>query len=239
MTSNNFVTPAASKSITLARFDWNDALRASTENFYGPVAPTSENYQLDNNPTAVQDGVLYRSTLTNSIFIVDSINQKGNPVHGGNFTRVGIGFRLESTLAATDFSTYEIGEMFATVGISVANTRVYLKASNANQIVDVGIPATDTVATDMLQAASVTKAKLATAAVIKIVNSAVSSGSNVFALGAGATPLVTSKLMVLADGIYQGNSHWVYNSGNNTVQFKDASVPSGINVYTEALVAGS
>ena len=147
-------------------------------------------------------------------------------MHGDNFTRQGIGFRVEETLALADFTSYEIGEMFATVGVSAANTRIYMKSDNSSGIVDLGIPFDG----------SVTAAKLAADTNTEVfVNSEVSSGSNVFALATGADPKNKPLIILFADGVYQDNTQWIFTTANNTIQFRDATVASGIRVDTRVI----
>ncbi len=96
--------------------------------------------------------MLFRSATTNALYISDSVHKKGGPI-GGNFTRVGIGNRVENGIAALTANitagSYEIGELTATVsaagGLS-SNARLYLIAANNDtmaDVVDVGIPPTN------------------------------------------------------------------------------------------------
>ena len=75
---------------------------------------------------------------------------KSSPV-GGNFTRVGIGNRVENGIVALagNIASYEIGELVATPsssGALSANARLYLISANNGtmaDVVDVGIPPTN------------------------------------------------------------------------------------------------
>ena len=94
--------------------------------------------------------MLYRSATTNALYISDSVHVKSSPV-GGNFTRIGIGNRVENGIAAlsANAETYEIGELVATVsenGTLASNARLYLCVSNStvsgssSGFLDVGAP---------------------------------------------------------------------------------------------------
>jgi hypothetical protein len=94
--------------------------------------------------------MLYRSATTNALYISDSVHVKSSPV-GGNFTRVGIGNRVENGIVAlaANATSYEIGELVATVsqnGTLAANARLYLCVSNSTVagsstgFLDVGAP---------------------------------------------------------------------------------------------------
>jgi hypothetical protein len=83
---------------------------------------------------------------------------KNSPV-GGNFTRVGLGNRVENGIVAlgANAASYEIGELVATVsenGLLAANSRLYLVTSNTlttgstANFLDVGIPPGYTVDVD-------------------------------------------------------------------------------------------
>jgi microcystin-dependent protein len=94
--------------------------------------------------------MLYRSATTNALYISDSVHAKSSPV-GGNFTRVGIGNRVENGITAltANIASYEIGELVATPSASgslSANARLYLISANNGtmaDVVDVGIPPTN------------------------------------------------------------------------------------------------
>lgn len=235
MTSNTFSTPSSAKTLALARLDWNNSLRAIAENFYGSTLPTAPNYTLEGTETTIPNGVLYRSSTTGALYISDSTYQKGNPLLGGNWTRNGIGFRLEGAVASVNMNTYEIGEAFLTVGVSLANTRMYVKASNTNDIIDIGLPLTSSITTAMIKDGAITGSKIATTANAKFwSNVATSSGSNLFYLSTAAgTPATPTKITVWADGVFQSNTYWVQEGA--AVRFKDASLPSGIEIFTQVL----
>jgi len=148
MASNTFALPSSSKSIGLARQDWNDSLQAVLQSFYGSTAPGPSNIEIEGvqqNP--IPNGLIFRSANTGVLYIVDSVNNKGNPVHGSSLTVNGIGSKIVSSLASVDITKLEVGELFKTVG---ANSRMYMKSSNAGAIVDIGLPASNSVIASML-----------------------------------------------------------------------------------------
>jgi len=122
--------------------------------------------------------MLFRSETTNALYISDSVHVKSSPV-GGNFTRVGIGNRVENGITAltANVASYEIGELVATVSASGAisgNARLYLNVANNGTMadfIDVGIPPTNgsvtntmiqlsTITADRIKDANVTLAKI-------------------------------------------------------------------------------
>jgi hypothetical protein len=139
--SNSFAVPAASRSFTLSLVDYNSSLTALFSNFYGPAVPTLNNITIQGVSTSPYEGMLYRSSITNSFYVYDPTNVKGGGI-GGGFTRNGIGSRnFESITALTaNLSLIEQSELLTTVGDSTANYRVYMKTNNSNGFVDIGIP---------------------------------------------------------------------------------------------------
>lgn len=138
--SNTYTEPTAGTSLNTARSYYNDSMRSLLTNFMSAARPTSVNLTADGAPLGEVDGMLYRSTVTNALYISDSVNKKSSPV-GGNFTRVGIGHRVEASNAILDTNkaTYEIGELVATLD----DSRLYIRSSNTNALssfVDVGAP---------------------------------------------------------------------------------------------------
>ena len=161
--SNTYVEPTAATAISTARTQFNNALRSLLTNFAGASAPSlaSKNITRSGTTQSPENGILYRHSNANvtAFYVTDSVNIKTQPV-GSNFTRVGIGHRLENGIASmmANVTHYEIGELAATVsqagGLS-ANARLYLNMSNnANQtdFIDVGIPPTNgSVSNTMIQ----------------------------------------------------------------------------------------
>lgn len=148
--SNTFIEPTAGTSLNAARSQFNNALRSLLTNFKSPAIPATENITASGAGIGEQDGMLYRSATTNALYISDSVHVKSSPV-GGNFTRVGIGNRVENGIVslAANVATYEIGELTATVSAAgglASNGRLYLITANNGtmaDVVDVGIPPTN------------------------------------------------------------------------------------------------
>ena len=94
--------------------------------------------------------VCYLEVKKQMPYISDSVHVKSSPV-GGNFTRVGIGNRVENGIVALagNIASYEIGELVATPsssGALSANARLYLISDNSGTmagVVDIGIPPTN------------------------------------------------------------------------------------------------
>ena len=147
--SNTYIEPTSGTTLNLARQQFNDSMRAVLTNFKGPNIPT--NLKADDVLfTDQQDGMLYRSSTTNALYILDSANKQANNI-GGNFTRFGIGPRVETTY--TNFSAranltnfYETGETVVTLDTG----RLYVKTGtigNISSFADVGNPVGYTVGT--------------------------------------------------------------------------------------------
>lgn len=148
--SNTYIEPTAGTSLNTARSQQNNSFRSLLTNFKSPAPPGSVNLTASGSAIGEQDGMLYRSATTNALYISDSVHVKSSPV-GGNFTRVGIGNRVENgiTALAANAESYEIGELVATVsenGTLASNARLYLCTTNstvagsAAGFLDVGIP---------------------------------------------------------------------------------------------------
>jgi hypothetical protein len=155
--SNTYIEPTAGTSLNNARIQQNNLFRSLLTNFKSPSTPVGVNLVAAGAAIGEQDGMLYRSATTNALYISDTAHKKSSPV-GGNFTRVGIGNRVENGIVAlgANATSYEIGELVATVsenGGLAANSRLYLCVSNtatANstaRFLDVGIPLGYTVGT--------------------------------------------------------------------------------------------
>ena len=153
--SNTYIEVTAGTALSTARTYQNSNFRALLTNFYSEVAPNSINLTVGGNPFSVPNGTLYRSSTTSALYVSDSINVKSSPV-GGNFTRVGIGNRVENGIVAlaANVSTYEIGELVATVSASgglASNARLYLCSANTgtmSDMIDVGTMPGLSVSTD-------------------------------------------------------------------------------------------
>ena len=144
--------------------------------------------------------MLFRSETTNALYISDSVHVKSSPV-GGNFTRVGIGNRVENGIVALtgNVASYEIGELVATVSASGAlsgNARLYLNVANNGTMadfIDVGIPPTNGSVTNTmissLQLSQQIELKMATCYLLK---ADFTTGTGDGGVGAAATLKISS-----------------------------------------------
>lgn len=148
--SNTYIEPVAGSTLNIARIDVNRSLRSILTNFKSTSRPVAVNLVAGGGNIGEQDGMLFRSETTNALYISDANQVKSSPV-GGNFTRVGIGNRVENGIVAlaANATSYEIGELVATVsqdGGLAANSRLYLCVSNTLTVgstsgfLDVGAP---------------------------------------------------------------------------------------------------
>ena len=148
--SNTYIEPTAGTSLNTARLQQNDTFRSLLTNFKSTSRPVGVNIVSSGASLGEQDGMLYRSATTNALYISDTVHKKTSPV-GGNFTRIGIGNRVENGIVAlgANATSYEIGELVATVsenGTLASNTRLYLCVSNTAvagstaRFLDVGAP---------------------------------------------------------------------------------------------------
>jgi microcystin-dependent protein len=159
--SNTYVEPTAGTSLNNSRSNFNTSLRSLLTNFKSTAVPGPSNISIAGVNEGEQDGMLYRSATTNALYISDSVHVKSSPV-GGNFTRIGIGNRVENGITAltANVATYEIGELVATVSASGAlssNARLYLNVANNGTMadfIDVGIPPTNGSVTNTMIALS-------------------------------------------------------------------------------------
>jgi hypothetical protein len=153
--SNTFVLPSQGSSIAVSRTQFNSSLRALLQNFYGAGSPGTDNLVDSGSAITATDynGMLYRNSTTGMLYISDSSitvseGRTNHPV-GGNFTRYGIAWRQQASLAAAaaNISTFDVGEAFAVVGsgVSASNNRLYLRVATSgtfdNDFVDLGKPA--------------------------------------------------------------------------------------------------
>ena len=148
--SNTYIEPTAGTSLNSARGQQNNSFRSLLTNFKSKGPPVSVNLTAAGSALGEVDGMLFRSEATNALYSSDSVHVKSSPV-GGNFTRVGIGNRVENGIVAlgANAKSYEIGELVATVsenGTLASNARLYLCTTNATTagstagFLDVGAP---------------------------------------------------------------------------------------------------
>lgn len=146
--SNTYIEPVSGAALNIARGQVNNSMRSILTNFKSVATPVGVNLVASGANLGEQDGMLYRSATTNALYISDTVHVKSSPV-GGNFTRVGIGNRVENGIEAlaANAESYEIGELVATVsedGVLASNARLYLCVSNtltagsAGGFIDVG-----------------------------------------------------------------------------------------------------
>lgn len=138
--SNTYIEPTAGTSLNIARLQQNDNFRSLLSNFYSAAIPTSTNIITNGSNLTPPDGMLFRHATTGALYVTDSTNKRSSPL-GGNFTRIGIGNRVEQNITAltANKTTYEIGELVGTIDTG----RLYFRTSNAdsiNSFIDVGAP---------------------------------------------------------------------------------------------------
>lgn len=222
--SNTYIEPTAGTSLNAARLQVNNSFRSVLTNFKSTSAPAAVNLTAAGDPIGEQDGMLYRSETTNALYISDSVHVKSSPV-GGNFTRVGIGNRVENgiTALAANIASYEIGELVATPSASPSlsgNARLYLITSNSgtmSSVLDVGTPPNNSISNVQLKEFSVTGDKLNVAFLDKDGNSGkdahlkvgANSGAYNSAIAIGSADTSSNISLVklkssLAVGIYAG-----------------------------------
>ena len=162
--SNTYIEPTAGTALNSARTQFNNSMRSLLTNFRSSSAPATVNITTSGEPTTVPDGTImqFANANVNALFISDSAIKKSSHI-GGNFTRVGIGHRIENGIEAmmANIQHYDIGELSATVsenGTLAANSRVYLKIANANvdaSFIDIGKPPPLSIVSDMIAVAGV------------------------------------------------------------------------------------
>tara|TARA_Y100001937_G_scaffold108410_1_gene152073 strand:- start:2932 stop:4131 length:1200 start_codon:yes stop_codon:yes gene_type:complete len=168
--SNTFIEPTSGTSLNTARSQFNNAIRSLLTNFRSSSPPATTNITSAGDNIGEQDGMLFRMANSNvsALFISDSVHKKTSKI-GGNFTRVGIGNRVENGIASmmANVAHYEIGELTATVTADsglAGNARLYLVKSNAGtsaDFIDVGIPPTNgSVVNTMIAVGGVTADRL-------------------------------------------------------------------------------
>ena len=113
--SNSYIEPTSGTTLNISRLQFNNSLRSLLTNFKSTATPAAPNLTAIGAAIGEQDGMLYRSEKTNALYISDSVHAKSSPV-GGNFTRVGVGNRVENGIVALagNVASYEIGELVAT-----------------------------------------------------------------------------------------------------------------------------
>jgi len=168
--SNTFIEPTSGTSLNTARSQFNNAIRSLLTNFKSSSPPATTNISALGDTIGEQDGMLFRMANSNvsALYISDSVQKKSSEI-GGNFTRAGIGNRIENGIVAmmANVTHYEIGELTATVTADAGlagNARLYLVKANAGtsaDFIDVGIPPTNgSVVNTMIAVGGVTADRL-------------------------------------------------------------------------------
>lgn len=172
--SNTFVLPSQGASIAVSRSQFNNSLKAVLSNFYSDAIPDSENLVEGGSSLSVTeyDGMFYRSSDTGVVYISDSAitvaSGRTNRPIGGNFTRYGIAWRQQGSLAAAaaNISDFDVGEAFAIVKDTEgsSNNSVWLRVATtgtfASDWINLRTPQSDTVATGLIQDQAITGPKL-------------------------------------------------------------------------------
>ena len=163
--SNTYIEPTAGTALNGARTQFNSSMRSLLTNFRSSSPPAAVNITASGDAISVPDGTImhFANANVNALFISDSTTKKSSHI-GGNFTRVGIGHRIENGIVPlmSNISHYDIGELIATVsenGTLASNSRVYLKTSNNTNdasIFDIGTPGVGQVVNTMIAIGGVT-----------------------------------------------------------------------------------
>ena len=80
--SNTYIEPTAGTALNSARSQINNSLRSILTNFKSAVAPSAVNLRSSGTNIGEQDGMFFRSTETNALYISDATNVKSSPVGG-------------------------------------------------------------------------------------------------------------------------------------------------------------
>jgi microcystin-dependent protein len=235
--SNTYIEPTSGTSLNASRSQFNNSLRSILTNFRSTAAPAALNITASGVNIGEQDGMLFRSAKTNALYIADSVHVKSAPV-GGNFTRVGIGNRVENGIAslAANIASYEIGELVATPSASgalSANARLYLITDNSGAMTgvkDMGIPPTNgSVTNTMLQLSSITADRIKNGNVT-LAKADFTTGSGDGASGSAATLKLSS-----AAGADTSLGFGTRNAANVALVWIDSATghTSGLNVYDQ------
>lgn len=199
--SNTYIEPTAGTSINTGRIQQNNSLRSLLTNFRSTSAPALTNLTASGVNIDEQDGMLFRMANNNvsALYISDSVHKKTSPV-GGNFTRVGIGHRVEEGIVslAANITHYEIGELVATpsaAGALASNARLYMITSNSAtmaSVKDIGIPPTNgSVTNTMLATNSITADRIKNGNVT-LVKADFTTGTGDGGVGSAATLKISS-----------------------------------------------
>ena len=182
--ANTYIETSAGTRIDTGRTNTNESMRALLSNFSSPGAPNRTNFEEEGNNFNPPKGMLYYDESVGAMLLYDPDRKKDSP-RGTNFTRAGLGIRVENGIAALahNIADYEIGELVCTVSADstlAGNAAVYLITGNTNamtSVIDIaerdlndgdvteGILADSAVVTAKIQNDAVTNAKIADDAV--------------------------------------------------------------------------
>ena len=182
--ANTYIETSVGHTLDAGRDNTNESLRALLSNFSSPGVPNSSNFTAEGVNFVPPKGMLYYDEDIGAMLIYDPDRKKDAP-RGTNFTRSGLGIRIENGIEAlaANIADYEIGELVCTVSADAAlagNAAVYLITGNTNSMTSVidiaerdlndgdvteGILANSAVVTAKIQDDAVTRAKIADDAV--------------------------------------------------------------------------
>ena len=139
--ANTYIETSIGSTLDAGRTNTNDSLRAVLSNFSSTSPPTSSNFTAEGVNIDPPKGMLYYDEEIRALLIYDPDNKKDSP-RGTNFTRSGLGIRIENGIAAlaANIGTYEIGELVCTVSDDPnlsGNAAVYLITGNTNSMTSV------------------------------------------------------------------------------------------------------
>lgn len=140
-------------------------------------------------------------------------------------------FATWNSAKANDFNTWNSAKAndFVTWNSAKANDYVTILAAYANDFATwTGITANLDVVQDNVDSLS------STINAIPWTNSNTSTTSNVYFIGAPGTIENENSIYLSFGGVVQPETEWSFNSGNNTIQFNDASMPTGEPVVIQA-----
>ena len=131
--SNTYVEPGAPTTLNAGRGQVNNSLRSLLTNFKSNAEPTFTNITAAGETIGPLGGMLFRDDSRKALYIYDEENTKRSY---SNFTRNGIGYRLEESNAslAANAESYEIGELITVASDNVqqfANSAVWVCISNS------------------------------------------------------------------------------------------------------------
>jgi len=268
--SNTYIEPTAGTALNSARTQFNNSMRSLLTNFRSSSAPATVNIVTSGEPTAVPDGTMmhFANANVNALFISDSGTKKSSHI-GGNFTRVGIGHRIENGIVSmmANVSHYDIGELSATVsenGTLAANSRLYLKIANASvdaSFIDIGKPPPLSVVSSMIAVAGVNSDRVnltsggLTTANLAVVTATASGGKKWFpaADGVGHAALKISSIgasdntaILFNFGSSSANVSLAHQpgvastkNGLNVIQQDGTYAPIAANVILQSAITGS